>query len=62
MSVLEQYTNGDFFTIDYFYDLIPGLPDEAYPIICRRANERMNKATKDLFKKAEVGTDDIIIK
>lgn len=52
MSILEQYSD-DFFTIDYFYALIPGLPDEAYPIICRNANKRMNKQMDDLIKNGQ---------
>ena len=49
-TVFEQYTEGDFFTIEYFEDLIPGLPPPAYEIIWKHANERMKRATEDLIK------------
>ena len=41
---MTEYTNyNDFYTVEHFEDLYPGLPPVAHEILARRANERLSQ-------------------
>ena len=41
---MTEYTNyNDFYTVEHFEQLYPGLPEVAWSILARRANQRLNE-------------------
>ena len=43
MSVFEQYTEGDFYSIEHFEEKFSGLPPAAHLILWRRENARIQR-------------------